>query len=431
MSRSRAMSNRAGELEQSAVNQKQRRPRSSLSRGSISSSSRDSSQDAHSNCSSNSGLNDGPSKETISEALDKYMNASREGREAFSHGKLSEAVRDFDQALDIELQTELECLYDTSIGMVSGMVRSEVDSRLGKQGKFLGNSEGTDARCSKILQRLRDIYQDAASGVKGKKSDSPQWYLQMGATLVVIDEWEKAKAIYTDGISICKEKKELKVALKNLIKIEQMTSYGEIPAEDQPDRKPDALLTVTKSSPSHRGQRSSPVHSPRITKRDRAGSANVVLTKLKKNIVRERSGSLSLDATRPPNPMADVTLRHAQSPPITKRESKRMSLGIFNGKRTSSGFLFSRSRSPSLASPEEVELWSSCFQPHHCQVFTHREYQPSAITHMRRLTSIDGSPELETDEPDAQSTDRRLNSVFTAVNQSSMRIEDDDSDIDD
>ena len=396
-------------------------------------SSRDSSQDAHSNCSYAS---DSPSKESISEALDKYISASRDGREAFSLGNLNEAVREFDQALDIELQTELDCLYDTSIGMVSGLVRTEVDSRLGKQGKFMGNSENAHARCSKILQQLRATYQDAASGVKGKKSDSPQWYLQMGAALVVINEWEKAKAVYTDGISVCKEKKELKLALKNLIKIEQMTSYGEIPAEDQPDRKDTLLAVPAGSSPTHRAQqgspRASPTHSPQLTKRYRSGSTNVALAQLRKDCKRERSGSLNLDQRVASSTQAEtVTPRAAHSPPVTKRDNKRLSLNFL---RSSSGFIYSlsKSRSPSLTSPEEVELWSTCFQPDSCPIFTHTEYQPSAITHMRRLTSMDG--EQGEDELDTVDTNRtRLPSgVFTAVHKKpSLRIEDDDSDMDD
>ena len=86
------------------------------------SSSRSSSQDSI--------IADAPSRDSIRAALDRYTTASKEGRQAFSVGKLSEAVVEFDQALDIELQTELECLYDTSIGLVSGLVRREVESRL-------------------------------------------------------------------------------------------------------------------------------------------------------------------------------------------------------------------------------------------------------------------------------------------------------------
>ncbi len=419
--------------EQVAVNGHKGRSISSQRRGSL--SSRDSSQDTLSNCSSTSGSADFPSKESISEALDKYISASRDGREAFTQGNLNEAVREFDQALDIELQTELDCLYDTSIGLVSGLVRREVDSRLVKQGKFMGNNESADARCAKILQQLRAMYQDAASGVKGKKSDSPQWYLQMGAALVVINEWGKAKAVYADGINVCKDKKVLKVALKNLIKIEQMTSYGEIPAEDQPDRKD---LVPAGSSPSHGAYlkpspHTSPAHSPRLAKRERAGSANMMLAQMKKDFRRERSGSLNLDqyaagsrtqAVATSAATGDVTLRSAYSPTVTKRENKRLSLSFLRS------YSLGKSRSPSLTSPEDVELWSNCFQPQTCPVFTHTEYRPSAITHMRRLTSIDGSGEegeSELDIPDADIT----SGVFTAVHRPSMKIEDDDSDMDD
>ena len=374
----------------------EQRPNSLQVKGSLSLSSarRGSSQ---SNCS------DTPSKETIGAALDEYVSASREGRQAYSTGNLAEAVKEFDHALDIELQTELECLYDTSIGLVSGLVRREVDSRLDRQGKH-----HQDESCSKILQHLKGSYEQAAEEAKGKRS--PQWYLQMGATLVVINEWEKAKSVYTEGINVCKDKKELKMALKSLIKIEQITSYAEIPAEDQPDKKE----VPPPSNP--------PLQSPRPYKRGRNRSSSVGV-KLIRYTKRERTNSLGSDYY-PPSPAdnhltaSSLTIQARYSPPVSRKENKRLSFNFFN-KRSS----LSLSRSNSIASQEEVELWSSCFEPSNCVVVGQTEFQPSAITHMRRLTSVDG----EEDDTDSN----KLNLSFTAVNLTSLTIEDDDSDIDD
>lgn len=385
-------------------------------------------------CSSQEESSDTPTRETIGAALDKYMASSREGRQAFSTGKLNEAVTEFDQALDIELQTELECLYDTSIGLVSGLVRREVEERLGRQNRH-GSSEA-DAKCSKILQELREKYELAAAGVKGKRKDSPQWYLQMGAALVVINEWDKAKAVYSEGLNVCKDRKELKVALKNLIKTEQMTSYANIPEEDQPDKKelvPPASPNKAPSSPARSPSLSprmappsparSPSHSPRIAKRDRSSSVGL---KLKESNRRVRTNSLTMDRdTKATQNLLSV--QTTQSPPILKRESlpimrkeaKRLSFNLFTFRR-SSGALQSANRSQ-----EEVEEWSSCFEPGGCVVVGQTDFQPSAITHMRRLTSV------EVEEGQEEGEANNLNLTFTPIVQESLRIEDDDSELDD
>lgn len=386
--------------EQDSLAGNEQRPNSLQVKGSVSLSSarRGSFQ---SNCS------DTPSKESIGAALDEYVAASREGRQAYSTGNLAGAVKEFDHALDIELQTELECLYDTSIGLVNGLVRKEVDSRLDRQGKHL-----QDEPCSKILQHLRGSYEQAAEGAKGKRSS--QWYLQMGAALVVINEWEKAKAVYTEGISVCKERKELKVALKNLIKIEQITSYAEIPAEDQPDKK-------EVPSPSN-----SPLQSPRPYRRGRNRSSSVGV-KLIRYTKRERTNSLGSDSLADSNvTSSSLTIQARYSPPVTRKENKRLSFNFFN-KRASVGL--SLSRSNSIQSQEEVELWSGCFDPGSCVVVGQTEFQPSAITHMRRLSSLGGDGEEE--EEDTDSNSNKLNLSFTAVNHTSLTIEDDDSDIED
>lgn len=405
---------------------------------------------------SEAGGEDTPSRESISAALDKYVLASKDGREAFNSGNLSEAVKEFDQALDIELQTELECLYDTSIGFVSGLVRREVDSRLDKSVNG-GPGDSAHGRYSRILQQLREAYQQAADGVKGKKNDSPQWYLQMGAALVVINEWEKAKAIYTEGINVCKDKKMIKVALKNLIKTEQMTSYAEIPAEDQPEAENTPTYQSPLQSPSHSPRlspaprsphlspaRSSPApHSPRSSpaprsphlspaprsprlplhpsKRHRSGSVGLALSQLKKEDKRARTASFSSDHSSNCN---GAVKTNAVTPPVNRRDtSKRLSFNIF--KRSSVGLMY---KSASITSPEEVEMWSDCFNPFNCRVIGHNEFQPSAITHMRRLTSVGGEEdEVET----TQDSTKLYSSSFVAVKLQSMRIEDDDSDIED
>lgn len=371
-----------------------------------------------------------PSRESVSATLDKYVSASKDGREAFSIGNISEAVKEFDQALNIELQTEMDCLYDNSIGLMSGLVRSEVESRLDRR-----RQREISPKCSKVLQRLGGVYEEAAGEVK--KRPDPQWYLQMGAALVVINEWDKAKAVYSEGINVCKNRKELKKALKDLTKIEQMTSYGEIPSEDQPipNLKPSPFpspnpsprlssrLIVTRSpakSPARSPTRSparSPAGSP-ATPRSRSNTAyDPVLSKsiqlLKQQGTRNRTASLSLDFRPKSNEEGTNSFNgtQTQTPPSSRKE-KRRSLGLFSSKRTSAVL------------SGETESWSSCFDPINCQVLSPNEFQPSAITFMRELTARKKAEAIKK----AHGNRPRLS--FNAVALKSMRIEDDDSELD-
>ena len=404
-----------------------RRPRKLRGRKSLSSSSSSRESSAASQDLLQTASEDTPSKESISAALDKYVSASREGREAFNTGNLRDAVKEFNQALDIELQTELECLYDTSIGMVSGLVRREVDSRLDMQGKYV---QTMDEKCSRILDQLKEVYEEGCNGVKGKKSGNPEWYLKMGAALIVVNEWEKAKTVYTEGISACKDKKKLKSALKDLIKIEQMTSYAEIPAEDQPDFKDTLVPPSPKNSPAP-----SPSHSPHL-ERLRSGSLETTaLRQVKQHHtrIRGRTSSLSLEVpqekgkghNRTSTSPSPVHLPRGSSSPVLAKKDKRLSFSRFTLRRPSSGSIRTSSTS---TTPEEVQEWIDCFEPSMCKVLSQTGLQPSAITHMRRLASTGG--EDDTVQTDLDSI--KLNSIsYTAVVQQSMVIEDDDSELDD
>lgn len=62
------------------------------------------------------------------------------------------AVAEFNQVLNLELETELECLYDTSIGFVNGLVKQEVNTRLQSNPKY------PSFNCAKILNQLSVIY---------------------------------------------------------------------------------------------------------------------------------------------------------------------------------------------------------------------------------------------------------------------------------
>lgn len=348
------------------------------------------------------------SRESVSSALDDYISASTEGREAFTLGDLHTAVKHFDHALDIELQTELECLYDTSIGFMSGLVRSEVNARLHQQ-----NSMEYSVKCERILKHLSGNFSKALQGMS-KKHSNPKWFLQMGAALVVVNEWEKAKLVYTEGMNCCKDRKALKLALKNLIKIEQMTSYGDIPVEDQPETASPRLSPHTSPFPS---PAASPQHSPCSSpRRDRSKSVAFRERRLR----RDRILSLSLDRN-------ELTGRQRKSSAVTISVTPTASMKPPSNKRSS---LFFSSRRQSLISPDTSAAWSSCFDPASCRGLGQTEFQPSAITHMRSLSALNYD-DLYDGAQDETLTGHGDHNRFNAVKLTCLKIEDDDSELDD
>lgn len=420
---------------------------------------------------------DAPTPETVSAKLDDYVTASKKGRAAYVSGDMGAAVTQFNQALNLELETELECLYDTSIGFVSGLVKQEVNSRLQSSPRHQG------ANCGKILNQLSVIY-DKANTKSLKKPTEPKWYLRMGAALCLINEWHKAKLVYKEGINMCKDKRELKQALKKLTQIEQITSNAEIPEEDIDDR-------VIPSSPSRKAQISAQTQQSPTSERRSSKPSSVHRKRAKSTVAARRSGSVdagvvlgeheklvrtsSMTGSSSTGRMADLDTRKAsdssidigfrnssQSPPVIteRRNKKRFSFNIFgnspkhshsqsmgessNTKRHSLGqALFStigRNRPTPTLSPDDREAWSDCFSPVECSVIDYRSFCPSAVVHMRELSVNDpiytgGSDSLSSgtggDDESLEERDFQAKKSYNAVQFQSMKIDDDDSELDD
>jgi hypothetical protein len=411
----------------------------------------------------------------VSAKLDDYVSASKKGRAAYVRGELGAAVTQFNQALNLELETELECLYDTSIGFVSGLVKQEVSSRLQSSPKHQA------VNCATILSQLSVIY-DKANTKSLKKPTEPKWYLRMGASLCMINEWEKAKLVYKEGVNMCKDKRELKQALKKLTQIEQITSNAEIPDEDIDDRvipsSPSRKIQMSAQSPSSE-RKAKPSNAYRKRAKStaapsrRSGSidAGVVLGQ-HEQLVRTSSmtGSSSagkivdLDTRKASDSSIDIEFRNSsQSPPviIEPQRKKRFSFNIFSGspkhahshsmeessntKRFSLGQnLFStigRNHRPiPTLSPDDREAWGECFSPTECSVIDYRSFCPSAVVHMRELSVNDplytgGSDSLSSgtggDEDSLEERDYQAKRSYNAVKFKSMKIDDDDSELDD
>ena len=414
---------------------------------------------------------DSPTPESVSAKLDEYVAASKEGRSAYVRGDMMTAVTQFSQALNLELQTELDCLYDTSIGFVSGLVKQEVNGRL------QGSPRHTAAAgCSKLLNQLSVVY-DNANNKSLRKPTEARWYLRMGAALCLINEWEKAKLVYKEGVNMCKDKKELKQALKKLTQIEQITSNAEIPKEDIDDR-------VLPSSPNHR-MVSSITPQPSPNSERRAKPSDVYRKRAKSTVAKRRSESVdvgvvpphdrltrtsSVSSTSSQGTMSLADNRKASDSSIEikrpvallrsqNKKEKRFSFNIFGSspkhlpavhvesttyKRYSLGqSLFNtlgRNRPVPTISPDDREAWSECFSPVECSVIDYRSFCPSAVVHMRELSvhkpldaggdsmsSGTGEDEESLEERSVYRTKR----TFNAVKFQSMKIEDDDSELDD
>lgn len=358
--------------------------RTSFSEDSVSSSaSLDSALDGVSRRSEHS-----PSPGAISAALDEYVSASKDGRAAFASGDIPSAVSQFDQALDIELQTEMKCLYDTSIGMVSGLVRKEVDSRL--------HTKDTPAtHCDKILDELTTVYKQACTHVAVNPQD-PNYYITMGAALCIVNQWEKAKLVYKEGINMCKDKVALKAALKQLVKMELMLGTSDLPREEwkpvlSANRQRAKTVSVTGQPRPRSDSRSSPVH---------LSGDN-----------RYRSDSL------PPSPQFSKLGFGSPSSPRKKKFSLN-SIKLLNNDPV-----------PTLTL-DETTSWTQSFSPTSTVAGSNNELRPSAIAHMRKL-SVEETAITSALVSTEEDSDSNRTVAFKAAKFTSLKIDSDDSELED
>ena len=331
-----------------------------------------------------------PNEETVRATLDMYVAAARVGREAYGRGDLKSAAQQFDQALALELQTELDCIYDPSIGMVSGLVRQEVSDRIQTSPRH----SPANVNCNKIMQTLSQIYKDSEATLRLKPTD-PRLYLRMGAALCCANEWEKAKKIYTDGLNVCKDRKELKLALRRLYRMEQITAGKELPTDPY---EPSQLTDKKRKSRTLPGFRS-----------------------------RRKSTSLeAMDLSSSVGSTLDNRTRISKSPGVESTRAKPV-----KARRVSSFGRLSRPRKVPLVDHSEREAWSRVFQADFCK--EHVQLKPSAITQMRRL-SVDFLDQLSDDEQHRPTRGHHSKSnqpSFAVVNFQSMKIESDDSELED
>ena len=331
------------------------------------------------------------SAETVSASLDEYVSAAALGRASFASGDVQAAIEHFDQALNIELQTELECMYDTSLGYVSGLVRREVETRLHQAAPSSGGPPEKD----RVLSELERVYRRAETQSE-RKPTNPRWYLQMGASLCVVGEWEKARLIYVDGLVMCKDKKDIRRALDNLATIEKVT-IGSIQPEDvgppsvySPEKNM-RLRPKRNRALSTNGIKKHVVRkfsTPEKPEHRKSGSIDSVIP-LKRSEDRKRSGSLE-NSYKSHSGGQRMTYTDLPTSPVRKEKTKKTKLL----RRPHSGFFSPKQHEPQVPYKDR-QAWADTFGMDSAIANGGQDFVPSAVVHMRRLSVVDRSPSLD------------------------------------
>lgn len=376
-----------------------------------------------------------PTPQTVSASLDEYVCASKVGRAAFASGDLKTAVEQFDQALKIELQTEMDCLYDTSLGFVSGLVRQEVESRLVGSPKH----ESGPPSCEAVLGKLAESYTEAERQLTIHPTVA-KWYLQMGACLCLANAWEQARKLYNEGLNLCKDpndRKQLVRAVKNLTRVEQVTQGDHLPQPYESGLyapwKPKIVLAVPKKPKRH----FSLSLSPRRQKFHGNRPKSAIVAEDAPDFEEEDlppalqiQPSLDHQVTEPKSPERERALSDPPTPPhaiiVAGKSKSKRKFGLSLKKRRQRSFELQR---PQLSIDyEERQSWLENFGRESDIASGCQGFCPSAIVHMRRLSLESLSPAL------SRPVTIKSNSVpsYKAVKPfESIQIEGDDSEMED
>ena len=151
----------------------------------------------------------------IKDRVDEYLAACKQGRHNYAAGNIRRAKDLFNLALGLELVTELDSHFDS--GITSGLLRDELNSRH----PGLVELSNQTVRFENILAKLEHVYEMADKKAARKPSDAES-YLTMGSALCAVNEWEKAKEVYMEGIRACANNKDIVNALQRLNNLQEM-----------------------------------------------------------------------------------------------------------------------------------------------------------------------------------------------------------------
>ena len=164
--------------------------------------------------------------EELSTRVEEYLRVTRLGREAFVDGDLKLAKDRFSLSMNIELNTDLECVCDPTVGKATGELRHELEARFNGFSRLLAAGSNPDThrkdRYRRVMDNLLQVFLQAEEKMAQCPSE-PGAYLQMASTLIVVNEWEKAKQVYYEGMSNCPDRcDELEQGLERLNKVERL-----------------------------------------------------------------------------------------------------------------------------------------------------------------------------------------------------------------
>lgn len=127
--------------------------------------------------------------------VDQYLTTSKLGRLAFLAGDVQLAKDRFNLAMNLEFLTEMESSSD--FGVTGGMLRDDLLTRTETTADVASIS---DRRLTEILSKLRSIFVRADDKAALNTADVDS-FLVMGAALSMIGEWDKAEAVYKEGLA--------------------------------------------------------------------------------------------------------------------------------------------------------------------------------------------------------------------------------------
>lgn len=192
------------------------------SRVSVSPSTHLNSQGERSDCSTKMSSTSSRSDD-VSMRIDQYLSVTRLGREAFMDSDLQLAKDRFSLSMDIELEINVDSVCDAVTGRFASTeeLRHELQARF-SDSQFTPTS-GKD-RVNRVLHNLENAYVKAEVQVATSPNNS-KGYLTMASALIAVNEWDKAKQIYAEGIARCSpDSADLERALERLEKIEEITN---------------------------------------------------------------------------------------------------------------------------------------------------------------------------------------------------------------
>ena len=341
--------------------------------------------------------------------VEEYLNASKLGRLAYAAGDVQLAKDRFNLALDLEMQTELESFTD--FGVTGGQLRAELQRRSSESDVPIPVEKSRD-KYTTLLAKLERVYV-GANHKTSKEPDNPEYYLQMGAALCIINEWDRAKQVYQSGIAACKDNQCLKACLEKMKKLDDMihlVCQGKAKDITSPKHGNDTLARRSQLI-IPRPNSLSDTNDFRVPRSTSFGNSEKCVRKSAKGSLqspRSPASPLSVKRSLPiqhVNTTGCLDVPDSPSPSSSPKHSRRAykSLSSASSKKKKRNTVFnlfksnskkSMEKSPSLddlsKESEEREVWRNCFLPEFCSVAVEdASISSQTLEYMRAMNSVD------------------------------------------